>query len=130
MILDTNFIIDLMNNEPKTLVKTEELLDNGESILVTSLSIFELFTGMSMSNKPEIEKNKINRIIENQTILNFDKDAAELSGELNGQLRKNGQAIESVDTMIAGIALLKKEKLMTRNIKHFSRIKNLEIESY
>ena len=38
--------------------------------------------------------------------------------------------IQPIDCMIAGIALIRKEKVLTRNVKDFSKIKDLEIETY
>ena len=36
----------------------------------------------------------------------------------------------SIDCMIASIALLENEILLTRNTKHFTRISGLKVESY
>lgn len=46
------------------------------------------------------------------------------------QLNRNIQEIDAIDSMIAAIALLENEPLLTRNTKHFTRIKGLRVESY
>lgn len=38
--------------------------------------------------------------------------------------------IDPEDAMIAGIALLSNETILTKNVEHFSRIRNLKIETY
>ena len=63
-------------------------------------------------------------------IIPFDKQAAERGGEIDGSLIKAGNKIGIIDSMIAGIALIRKEKILTRNVKDFSRVKGLEIDTY
>ena len=46
MILDTNFIIDIMRNNESAINKSKQLSDIGESQFITSLTIFELFSGL------------------------------------------------------------------------------------
>ena len=69
MILDTCFIIDSMDNEEKALLKLQGLTKKGEPQIITSLSIFELFTGLGRSTKPQQEKEKIMKRLNNQLII-------------------------------------------------------------
>jgi predicted nucleic acid-binding protein len=130
MILDTNFIIDLMENKPDAVAKIEQLHQHQLPIFIASPTIFELWTGVAYGNQPEREKQKIKLIIENQRILELTKASAEEAGIINGTLQKQGQIIDPEDCLIAGIALQHNEPLLTRNIKHFQRIKRLKIETY
>ena len=61
MILDTTFIIDLMNKDEKALLKLEQFKKTRETLSVTAITIFELFMGVAHSNYPEKEKEKIRR---------------------------------------------------------------------
>lgn len=130
MILDTTFVVDIMNNEKEAVEKINAMLKNGETILITSLTIFELFSGLIRSKKPEEEKRKVDGAISEQLVLDLDEISAKKAGEIHGTLIKEGKCIGLVDCMIAGIALERKDKVLTRNIKDFSRIKGLEIEGY
>ncbi len=38
--------------------------------------------------------------------------------------------IDPEDAMIAGIALINNESVLTKNVEHFSRIRDLKIETY
>ena len=69
-------------------------------------------------------------ILSDQPIIGFDRASAEMAGEIDGTLVRQGKRIGIVDSMIAGIALKSQEKVITRNVKDFSRIRGLEIESY
>ncbi len=130
MILDTDFVIDLMESKPEAVAKMEQLHNQQELIFVTTPTIFELWTGVAYGSQPEKEKQKIKLIIENQRILDFTTASAEEAGIINGTLQKEGQIIDPEDCFIAGIALRYNQPLLTRNIKHFQRIKGLKVETY
>lgn len=130
MIFDTCFIIDLMKNDEKAVVKLNELARKGETQLITAVTIFELFTGLARSKKYHLEREKIMKFTLGQIVLPLDTESAEKAGEIDGTLIKEGKTSDAVDSMIAGIAIIKKEKLLTRNIKDFFVIKGLEIEKY
>lgn len=130
MILDSSFIIDLMNGLPGAVEKLKRLDQLKENCFITTPTIFELWSGITQSDKPEEEKRKVLDILESQLILNFDKPSAEEAGKIDGTLAKEGSSIDPEDSMIAGIAKLHNETVLTKNIKHFSRINNLKIESY
>ncbi|MBI2671825.1 PIN domain-containing protein [Candidatus Woesearchaeota archaeon] len=130
MIFDTSFIIDLMRNKKEAVDKLKEIKSKGDTQTTTALSIFELFTGLAISKKPAEEKNKIISALEGQIVIPLEKESAAKAGEIDGTLIKEGNAIGLIDSMIAGIALIKKEKVLTRNAKDFSKVKGLEIETY
>ncbi len=130
MIMDTDFVIDLLKNDPVAVQKLRGLNENEETLIITAMTVFELFNGISRSDKPEREKEKVVNVLERQIIFDFDKLSAEKGGEICGLLAKQGTQIGSVDCMIAGIALNKNETVLTRNIKDFSKVKGLNIESY
>lgn len=130
MILDTTFIIDLMDGNIDALKKQQELQTNNENVQITTITIFELFSGVGRCSQPEKEKQKLKAILESQHLLVLDEECAEKAGIIHGTLQKEGQAIEIQDCLIAGIALNHNEPLLTRNIKHFQRIKRLKVETY
>ena len=130
MIADTSFLIDIMRSDKDAIKKTEEIEKNGNTIAVSSISIFELFVGVALSVKKDQERKKINQILNGLSIISFDEESAREAGKIYAQKRKNGSTIEIEDSMIAGICSRRKEILITRNIKHFSDIEGLRIESY
>ncbi|MBI4919598.1 PIN domain-containing protein [archaeon] len=130
MIFDTTFLIDVMDNDASAVAKLFDLVGKGEPQLITAPTIFELFSGLARSKKPQQERNKVIKILEGQLVVNFDNNSAEKAGEIDGNLINEGKSIGVIDSMIAGIALEKKDKLLTRNVKDFSRIKGLEVETY
>ena len=130
MIVDTTFVIDIMRKDERALLKLKQFVSRGEPQIVTVLTLFELYSGIMQSNKPDVEKQRVLQILSNLIIWHFDAESAEKSGEIDGGLCKQGKKIDTVDSMIAGIAIAKGERLLTRNIKDFSKIVGLDIESY
>ena len=106
------------------------LQQHKETLFVTTPTIFELWSGIAYSSKPEEEKRKVTAVLESQLILDLDKPCAEEAGKIDGMLVKQGATIEPEDCMIAGIAQHHDEPILTRNVKHFSRIKSVRLETY
>lgn len=129
MILDTCFIIDLLKNKNEAYKKSKELENSSTPLLTTTITIFEIWQGIPDIQNPERIK-KINRLLSSLSLLQLDIDSAKTAGEVHSKLINNGIMIESEDSMIAGICLTRNETLLTRNIKHFDRIKELKIETY
>jgi len=130
MILDTDFLIDVMDKVPEAVEKLNELFRNGTPMIITAVSIFELFTGLGRSSKPTIELEKIHRVLQGQARWPLDDASAEQAGRIHGTLIKEGTPIQSLDAMISAIALQHHEPVLTRNVKHFSLVPNLKVETY
>ncbi len=130
MLADTSFIIDVMNKDEAALQKLQALTSKGESLLLSTITIFELHSGIGQSKRQIEEKRKVLEVTSNQIILPFDVVAAEKAGEIDGFLIVSGKMIDEADSMIAGIALVNGETVLTRNIKDFERIAGLKIETY
>ncbi|HLC32614.1 MAG TPA: PIN domain-containing protein [Candidatus Nanoarchaeia archaeon] len=130
MIIDTTVLIDLMNGDRETHNKIRELELRGEPCKVTTLSVFELRRGVPLSEDESQEKQKITEVLQGQTILPLDIASVEIGGVLSGLLQKQGKSIGGIDTIISGIALAHKEKVLTRNVKDFSKVPGLHVETY
>ncbi len=131
MILDTTFIIDLLNGEDNKVKEKAEELDFKFVIkAISSVSIMELWRGAMQSIHQEKEKKKIDELLQSLLIYQFGEMEAKKSGEIEAGLIKEGKIIDLEDIMIAGTALIKDEKILTRNIKHFESIDGIKIETY
>jgi tRNA(fMet)-specific endonuclease VapC len=73
---------------------------------------------------------KIHSLLDSFGYFNLDIPSSKEAGLIHAGLRKKGQIIDPEDSMIAGIAKFHGEVVLTRNLKHFSRIHDLKIESY
>ncbi len=132
--LDTSFLIDLIRGKEE-IKKIEEILGKKEeSIAIASPSIVEIFKGLylkkNLANIKENEFDIISEILSSMVILNLDKKSAVLAGKIEADSINKGQLIDLEDIMIGAIAITNNEVLLTRNKKHFEKIKGLKIEGY
>lgn len=129
---DTSFLIDVILGRP--IPKEYENLLDERNISITSPSIMELVKGLYLKNNLKYvtneEKEKINETIFSMNVLEFDRESAILAGEIEAELTNQGNKIELMDVMIAAICIENNEPLVTRNKKHFERIKELKIQVY
>jgi predicted nucleic acid-binding protein len=130
MILDTTVLIDLMNGNSAARARVHALISNGVPLAVATVSTYELFMGLAQCSKPAEEHEKIRQVLGSQTQLPLDEAGAERAGRINGELARQGRAIDDPDALIAGIALQRHEPVLTRNVKDFSRVSGLKVESY
>lgn len=64
------------------------------------------------------------------SLLPFDLESCAEAGRIAAELRERGEALDARDAMIAGIVRRNGETLVTRNIRHFSRIDGLKVEAW
>ena len=63
-------------------------------------------------------------------LISIRKETVQKAAEIYAYLKKGGILIEDADILIASIALVEDLVLVTDNIRHFERIKGLEIENW
>jgi hypothetical protein len=87
--------------------------------------VFEIRLGLSTLTKgrrrvklEEAFQRTLEKVLERR-ILPFDEDAALASGELADGRRRRGMTVDMRDTQIAGIAIVKRSTIATRNTKDF-----------
>lgn len=123
-LIDTNVIVDIIRGKIRV---DESIFESGAYISTISLS--ELYYGAKKSSNVDRSFARIENILDDLdiSIVDFTKEMALVYGDIKSDLESKGQRLEDVDLLIAGTALYKKMILATSNIKHFERIKNLEI---
>ncbi len=127
--LDTTFLVDLLRGR-KDVGNLKEELSRSESILaVASPSIMELWFGACQAKASEQEKEKINQLLLSLEVLDLDEKSAKEAGEIEGELFAKRQVIETEDVMIAAIARVHNEKVVTRD-NHYTKIDGLKVLKY
>lgn len=130
MLADTTFLIDIMKGDSLVLKKAKELEEAGIAIHVGAPTIFELYVGVALSKKSGEEKSKINETISALPQFPLEYNSAVAGGEIYREKSKAGSVIDPEDAMLAGISRVKGEPLLTRNVKHFSGIRGVKVETY
>jgi predicted nucleic acid-binding protein len=122
MILDTNFLIDILKDKENALKKLDELRERKEPLIVPPGVLYELYTGLESEEEVKRIKNELNRA---ELTPPVEKEAA----RIRKSLVKEGEPISSVDYLIGGTARRLNEKILT-NDKHMERVPEVEIEEF
>lgn len=127
--LDTCAIIDLLK-EDKSLNDLIGSLD--EEFVSTQINYSELIFGINPENKKHLEEEfKINLLFDSIEVFNLDNHSIKKASLVKWGLRSKGIIIDSFDCLVAGMLLNNRvDKIITKNVKHFSKIKGLKVLSY
>lgn len=125
IILDTNVLSALMRSEPDAAVVSWLDEQVPESIWITSITLFEARYGLALlpqGARRQLLTARFDDLLvsdfENRVLL-FDQPAARQAADLAAQRKFAGRPVDMRDTFIAGIALARKARIATRNIRHF-----------
>lgn len=125
IILDTNVVSALMRETPDTAVIAWLDRQPPTSLWVTAITVLEIRFGIARiaaGRRRDALADAFERVIADDLegrILGFDSAAAEPTAALMARRQAQGRAGELRDSMIAGIALARRARLATRNVKHF-----------
>ena len=118
-LVDTDVIIDYLKGirPAKELFRTRDIV-----IYCSILSKKELLSKAGISNS---ERKKITSLLSNIKVLKIDKD---ISNKYDKLLNKYGEQQNLIaDYLIAATAWSKNLPLLTRNLKHFEKIKEIRL---
>lgn len=126
MILDTDTIsFYLQGNET---VK-EKFIRYQHELASTTVNYAELIYGLKKRDSKKYLPT-VDMIFDNIKIYDFDKKSAKIFATLKARISDQGVVVADMDLMIASIALANGESLISNNIKHFSKIEILDVESW
>ena len=134
IFLDTSACIDYLNGN-KELKKVIEEQD--DLIHITSITIYEMNIGFERT-KRKISEQRYKQLykpwlefISSMEIFALGYKEAERAAEIYDTLESQGQRIDDNDILIAVIMLTNGIKqLITKNVKYFERIEDIEIIIY
>ena len=125
--LDSDFLIGVLRGEPGVKKMFSELLD--EEAATTSINEFEIMFGAFYCGRGQ-ELAEAKKLFSELEVFSFDREAAHRAADIHSQLAKKGEKIDIKDLLIASIVLENSGILVTRNTKHFRRIKSLKIQEW
>jgi predicted nucleic acid-binding protein len=125
VILDTNVLSALMQDEPDRAVTSWLNGQSRISIWTTSVTIMELSFGIQIlpAGKKRSHLTQLFEILLSEKVggrvASFDRVAAQHTADLMASRYRSGRPVELRDTMIAGIAIANHATIATRNTPHF-----------
>lgn len=130
MIADTDVLIDVMQDNERAKRRINSIEPQHIPLRLSSVSLFELYHGVERVKNSARRRRRIKRVLELKPAYPADDAVMEKAGRIDGRLAANGRAIGMGDIIIAATAVVHEEPILTRNVDHFDRIDDVEIESY
>lgn len=130
MILDSSFLIDLMNGEESAVMKAAGMTSRSTTQRIPVRTIQELYVGVGYREDTFDEAEKIQSVTENRSIVETTLEIAKLAGRIDGTLRSEGTRIPPGDLVIGATARRFQEPVLTANIQDFERIPEVEVRTY
>ena len=128
LALDTSIWIDLLRRKDAGVVaRFSEMALAQAPMVVPALVLHELETGLIAGRSSERRRVQLGALLAQCSAIDFSADDARVSGELRARLRLAGTPIGEIDTLIAGQALARGWTVVTRNVRHFGRVKDLAL---
>lgn len=130
MILDTSFLIDVMNDDEDALEAVDRIESDGVEQNVPAMTVQELYIGVGTSDEPDRTRRTIERVVESRPILETTREIARKAGRIDGDLRSRGKRIDVGDATIGATGIVRDEPVITGNPDRFDRIDGLEVRRY
>jgi tRNA(fMet)-specific endonuclease VapC len=121
-IADSDVLIDFLRGHGKGAQRVAAELE-ARSLATTAISAFEIYSGVRSSKQHEAA----DALLQAMAVVPFGPIEARLGAKLRRELDAEGRTTGMADIMIASICIVNGCKLLTRNLKHFQRMPNLEL---
>jgi tRNA(fMet)-specific endonuclease VapC len=128
-LIDTCTVSHFVKGHPS--VSRQLKATSPELISISSISVMEIEYGLKLNlERAKIINPVIEKLLSSITILSFEKEDAEVAGNLRAHFKKIGTPIGPYDLLIAAQGIHHGLTLVTQNTKEFSRVPALIIEDW
>lgn len=125
-LLDSCFLIDLINGKKET-----KKISDLPNLFTTQINMYEIIRGFFLKKILSNKYLQIMEMFESIRVLPLNDQGILKSAEISASLIKKGMIIDDSDCLIADIALGHNiNTIVTKNKKHFYRIKGITVETY
>jgi predicted nucleic acid-binding protein len=122
ILLDSSILIELFRKKDKRKTSFFSLSGIHNDLCISSITYYEIGIGNRKSHY-----DFWNKLSDNLLVLPFDKNCSKTAIEVHSNLLKLNKMIDLADIFIGATALTYKIPIATLNIKHFDKIRDLEI---
>ena len=113
-LLDTNIIIDAINDKKNRNQALIGLAEAGNILACCPINVAEVYAGI----RPK-EEQRTSELLRSLKLYPITFDVAELAGRLKRDYGKKGKTLGLTDTLVAAVALHNELSLITDNVKDF-----------
>lgn len=121
-VADTDVLIDYLRGRSPAADRIAAELDR-DSLYTTVITRFELLAGARTAR----ELGLVQALLTVVPALPLDPQASDRAAQIRRDLEERGEGIGLADSLIAGIVTTFRAALLTRNRRHFARVRGLDL---
>lgn len=130
-MLDTSFLEDVAREDAAALSKAEELQRQGIPERLSVMSLYELYWGIGYVDRSQAERDAVDAVLDTKETYPVTPTIARKAGRIAGTLSREGNPLNDPgDELIGATGLVHEEPVLTKNVDHFERIPDLQVETY
>ena len=90
MILDTTFVIDVMNDDEEAIEVYREAEAAGQQQYLSSVTVLELYEGVARAIDSAAERERVRDVIDTRSVRSADRTVMAKAGRIGGELITGG----------------------------------------
>ncbi len=126
-LIDTNICVYYIKGQFNLHEKFAEI--GADNLYISEITIAELKYGIENSTRKKDNRKTIERFISSIQIVPI-IGSLDIYAKEKARLKKKGKLIDDFDLLIGSGAIANEMVLVTRNVKHFNRISDINIENW
>lgn len=131
VILDTSFLEDVAREDDAALEKAAALQREGIPERLSVMTLYELYWGIGYVDRPRAERDAVDAVLDTKETYPVTPEIARKAGRIAGSLSRQGNLLNDPgDELIGATGLVHEEPVLTKNVDHFERIPDLQVETY
>lgn len=134
MIVDTSFILDVIDDVDAAVSKEQELEAESIPLVIPSMTVLELYIGVGKVANTREERQKVEAVLDSYPLVDMSPSISRRAGRLLGERMAEtdegeGPGIGKGDAAIAATALERDEPVLAGD-SHFGNIPGVTLETY
>ncbi len=134
MIVDTSFVLDVIDGVDAAIEKERALESEGVPLVIPSITVLELYIGVGKVAQTQAERRKVEGVLDSYPVTDLTPSIARRAGRLLGERMaegpdSTGPGIGKGDAAIAATALERDEPVLAAD-RHYEQIPSVTVETY
>ncbi|PSP91413.1 VapC toxin family PIN domain ribonuclease [Halobacteriales archaeon QS_4_66_20] len=134
MIVDTSFVLDIIDDVDAALKKERELEAESVPLVIPSMTVLELYIGVGKVVNTREERQKVESVLDSYPLVDMTPSISQRAGRLLGEHMADadedeGPGIGKGDAAVAATALERDEPVLAGD-RHFGNIPGVTHETY
>ena len=121
-LLDSDWVVDILKGKVPNPVLGAILLEGAATSILTYAEVYE---GIYYGRRPAADLRALVGLLGGLSVLPITRPIARVAAVESGRLRAIGDPIPLPDLVIAATAMRRDLVLLTRNVRHYSRVSGL-----